>query len=672
MRKHPGLWRFVVLAGILGTAVFMLSTIVWIGTLDISKLDNPLPEPTYIYDRGGNEASQLSSSRLEPVPLREIPVHLRNAIIAVEDRRFYDHTGIDLRAIFRALVKDVQAGNLVEGGSTITQQLAKNLFLTSEKSLARKWKEAAYAVKIEMTYDKDKILEMYLNQIYFGEGVWGVQEASKTYFGKDVRDLTLSESAMLAGLPKAPTRYSPLQNKEKALERRDVVLSLMREQNYIDEKEYRRAKAEPLRLKKEDEADLKGKYASYVDYVIEEAVKVYGFTEEQLLTGGLRIYTQLDPAVQQAAEDVYADDRFFPQSRDDIRVQSGVAIVDPYTGGVRGIVGYRGERVFRGFNHATQLKRQPGSAFKPLVVYAPALEKGYTPFSMLYDGELNIDGYSPQDWDKQTRGEVSLHEAVVRSWNIPAVWLLNEIGIDAGMEFVKKMGIPLTTGDRNLGIALGGLREGVSPLQMAQAYAAFANLGVMNKAHAITKITAKDGHVLAEAKQDSIRVMSPSTAYTMTLILQDAVRMGTGKNAELPRPTAGKTGTTELPDEKAFAGLNGVKDAWFVGYTPELAAAVWMGYDRTDRQHYLTTSGGAYPAIVFREIMSRALSGVPVSPFHQPEGFMLGREPFHSGDKKRPGQEKHKEKDKHKEKEKHEEKERQKGRDKKKREEDDD
>ncbi len=616
-------YGLLALAGVLAAGAVFAA--VYIKQLDIAKLEDPLPEPTYIMDRSGQKASQLSSSQIEPVPLTRIPLNLRNAVIAAEDRRFYEHPGVDVRSIGRALVRDLMIGGFAEGGSTITQQLAKNMFLPSDKSINRKLKEAAYALKIDLTYDKDNILTLYLNKIYFGEGCWGVQAASKTYFGKDVSELTLEEAALLAALPKAPTHYSPVKNKESALERRNLVLSLMNEQSFITQEDYEKAVTRPIALSGKSDDSLKGKFAPYVDYVIEEAVDRYGFTEEQLLTGGLLIYTQLDPVVQNAAQKVYVEDAFFPESKPDQLLQSGAVVLDHRTGGIRAMVGYRGEGVFRGFNHASQLERQPGSAFKPLAVYGPALEKGYTPSSLLYDGKLDIGGYRPENWDHRTRGQVTMTEAIVQSWNIPAVWLLQEIGIDAGMSFAKKLGIPLDAKeDRTLGIALGGLSRGVSPLQMAQAYAAIANSGVMVPAHAITQIKTKDGHLLVEAVPQPLQAMQPATAYRLTLMLQEAVARGTGRHAALERPTAGKSGTTELPDTGEFAGLEGAgaKDAWFAGYTPELTAAVWVGYDRTDRNHYLTTSGGAVPAVLFREILSRGLVGAPVTGFPAPPGWL--------------------------------------------------
>ncbi|MBP1967309.1 transglycosylase domain-containing protein [Paenibacillus aceris] len=593
----------------------------YISGLDVSKLNQPLPEATLVLDKNGKAAAQLSSSKIDPVPVSQMPKVLTDAIVSVEDRRFYSHTGIDMKSIMRAVGRDVLRGSYSEGASTITQQLARNLFLNADKTLGRKLREAAYAIKIDTSYSKDEILEMYLNSIYFGEGSWGVQGAAKTYFNKNVQDLTLPEAAVLAALPKAPSRYSPFQDEVQALERRNTVLALMRDEGKITPQAFESAKAAPLGVVKSEKGnDLKGRYPAYVDAVISEAVRVYGFTEEQLLTGGLRITTELDPTIQNAVAEVYKDDSLFPASKPDQLIQSGAAAIDQRTGGIRALAGGRGDSVFRGFSHATQLKRQPGSSFKPIVVYGPALEQGYQPFTSLYDGPLNIDGYQPQDWDHQTRGQVTMQEAVVSSWNVPAVWLLHEIGIDKGLQFAKSLGITLPAQDRQLGIALGGLSEGVSPLQMAQAFSAFAAKGNLHEAHTIVKIETSDGHLLVQAAQKSVPVMKPETAYAMTSMLQVAVQQGTGKNAAMNRPVAGKSGTTQLPETKEFEGISSgsAKDAWFVGYTPELTAAVWVGYDRTDKDHYLTTSGGAVPAVLFREIMNKALAQVPIVPFDMP------------------------------------------------------
>lgn len=627
--KKPKFWKGLSLSILLLFLLSMGFFAFWVMSLDVSKLQSPLAQPTTIYDRNGNKVSELSSSKITPVPISKIPQKMREAIIDTEDRRFYEHKGVDVWSIFRALIHDLRSGGFSEGGSTITQQLAKNLFLPSDKTLDRKFKEAAYAFKIELNLSKDQILEEYLNQIYFGEGQWGIQNAARFYFGKNAEDLNLEESAMLAGLPKAPSLYSPLKNKDKALERRNQVLSLMKEQNDITAADFQRTLSAPITLRKGELKDLSGKFAPYVDYVIEEAISRYGFTEDQLLTGGLQIYTEMDSKVQQAAETVYEDNQYFPEGRPDQMIQSGMAILDQHTGGIRGLVGYRGESPFRSFNHASQLKRQPGSSIKPLTVYGPALEKEYTPSSLLYDGPLNLNGYSPQDYDYQTRGQVTMEEALRNSWNIPAVWLLNEIGLDTGLSFAQKAGLPLTQADRTLSLALGGISSGVSPLQMAQAYSTFANLGTMNKAYAITKITSANGYVFVQAKPETVQVTSPQNAYTMTRLLENVVDNGTGKNAFFGRPAAGKTGSVELPHTQEFSGISkGSKDVWFVGYTPELTAAVWMGYDKTDRNHYLTISGGSGPAVIFREVLSRALKNNPIENFEMPQGY---QDPWNNG-----------------------------------------
>lgn len=595
----------------------------WYESLDIGKLALPVAAPTELLDVHGKVASVVSVAKTEPVPIDKIPVSLRHAVVAVEDKRFYDHSGVDVTGIVRAAFRNAKSGASAEGGSTITQQLAKNVFLTGEKSFKRKITEAAYAIKIEAAYDKDAILDMYLNQIYFGEGQWGVARAAKRYFGKSVQDLTLPESALLAALPKAPSRYSPYRNPDLALERRNLVLAMMRDEGYISDAEYRAAKAEPIQLRQGNAEGngLLGKYGSFADAVIDEAIDRYGFTERDLMAGNLKIYTTLDPSIQEAMEKTYRDDGLFPAGADGERPQSGAVILNPHTGGVRGIVGQRGEHVFRGFNRATQLTRQPGSTFKPLAVYAPALLKGYTAESALYDGPLDIGGYRPQNIDGQSHGQPSLRDALAHSWNVPAVWLLNEIGVTAGWSFAKKLGIPLTAEDKNLSLALGGLSHGVSPLQMAQAFGAFPALGKVTPAHTILRIENAEGEVLAEAKEEAASVMPAGKAYEMTELLQNVVSDGTGKKAAIPgRPTAGKTGTTQLPDTAEFKGVSGAKDAWFVGYTPELVGAVWLGYDRTDASHYLTTSGGEYPAMIFQAMMSAALQGEPASAFKNPGG----------------------------------------------------
>ena len=605
-------------------AIVFTIFIVITSQVDISKLGKALPQPLVIYDINGDAVSEQSSVNFTAVPLSEIPDDLIAAIIAVEDKRFYDHAGVDFIGIVRSAWANARAGSVVGGGSTITQQLAKNLFYTSEQTYTRKIKEAITAYRIERKYTKDEILELYLNQIYFGEGTWGIQDAAKMYFDKDIQDITLAEAALLAGLPKAPTHYSPFQHEDKAKERRNLILSLLYDQKYLDQNEYEKAVSEEIVLRDGALIGLSGKYPGYIDYVIEEAIDKYGYSEEYLLSSGLHIYTQMDPVVQSAIETAYATDELFPESSGKDLVQSATIVLDPYTGGIRGLVGYRGKHFYRGFNRATQLRRQPGSAIKPLAVYAPALEEGYKPSSMLIDEKTDFDGYSPTNINDSYQGKVTLYDALVHSINVPAVALLNEMGVATGIDFLKKSGIPLNKNDRNLGIALGGFTEGVSPLEMAQAFSIFPNLGTMNRAHAITKITSGTGKVLLQVEEEEVEVMKPENAYTMTQMLIGVVKEGTGKSAALDRPTAGKTGTTQLPSTDDFKGVSGARDAWFVGYTPELVTAVWVGYDKLDPNYVMKSSGGNHPAKIFQAIMSKALENTDVSEFKKPKNYKGG------------------------------------------------
>ncbi|MGD6844267.1 transglycosylase domain-containing protein [Bacillus infantis] len=582
---------------------------------DISNLEDGMSQPTVIYDYSGEEASKISASKNEGLRADQMPDSLKNAVVAIEDKRFYEHSGIDYKGIMRALFTNIKAGGVVEGGSTITQQLTKNALLTHEKTYKRKMEEFFLAREIDKKYSKEEILQMYLNQIYFGEGAWGVKNAALKYFGKDAEDLTISESAILAGIIKAPSALNPIGHPKEAVERRDTVLLQMKEQNYISASEYEQAKAEPLALNDKGGDPLKGKFPYYVDHVLDEAIELYGLTQDELLTEGYRIYTELDPDMQAAAEEIYQRDDLFPQGKEDQIVQSGAVLVDPESGGVRALVGGRGEHVFRGFNRATQLKRQPGSAMKPLAAYAPALEEGWKATDQVKDEKMTFGGYEPGNYNGQYRGQVPMYEAVKDSLNLPAVWILNEIGIEAGIEASKRFGIPLEESDRDLGIALGGLSSGVSPLEMAGAYAAFANNGVREEAHAIIKIEDAQGNVIAEREEKSVEAVSKEAAEQMTTMLLGVVEQGTGKAAGIPgRETAGKTGSTQVPIE----GIDGVKDQWFTGYTPQLAGAVWVGYDHTDENHYLTTTSSEGAAPIFRELMEAALEGKEAESFNVP------------------------------------------------------
>ncbi|MDP4164296.1 MAG: penicillin-binding transpeptidase domain-containing protein, partial [Bacillota bacterium] len=353
-------------------------------------------------------------------------------------------------------------------------------------------------------------------------------------------------------------------------------------------------------------------YPYYVDAVLDEAISRYGLTQEEIFTRGYRIYTEMDQNIQSGLENVYKRDYMFPGNMQQKMVQSGAVLIDPATGGVRALVGGRGEHVFRGFNRATQLHAQPGSTMKPLAVYTPALEDGYDAMSDLVDEPISFGGYKPENFSRTYSGKVPMYKAVEESLNIPAVWLLNKIGIDRGMESLKKFGIPVDKEDRNLAIALGGMHKGISPLQLANAFTAFANGGKRPDSHLIVKIVGPTGNIIAEHADDTTKVTSAGVANEMTSMLLNVVESGTGRHAKIPGyQIAGKTGSTQLP----YKDIQGTKDQWMVGYTPNLVGALWIGFDQTDREHYLPNNSSGNVVPIFKAIMKESL------PFVKKEKF---------------------------------------------------
>ena len=444
---------------------------------------------------------------------------------------------------------------------------------------------------------------------------WGLKKAANIYFSKDVSDLTIAEGALLAGVINLPSKLDPYKNPEGATKRRNLVLSRMTEHGYLTEEEAASAKKEQLTLQLGENSDpLKGKYPYYVDHVLSEASSKYGLELQELLTRGYKIYTTLDQGIQQAAESVYSNDSNFPVgTSDDELVQSGTVLLQPKTGGIKALIGGRGKHQFMGYNRATQLKRSPGSSIKPLVVFTPAIEEGYEITDSLKDEKMSFGKYEPSNLNGTYKGEVPMYEAVMNSLNVPTVWLLNEMGIDKGLDALKRFGIPYEKGDRNLSIALGGMEKGVSPLQMAGAFSTFANDGERNEAHAITKIEDINGKEVATWKDKTTKVTSKGVVDKMNAMLLGVVEYGTAKNAAVSGyEIAGKTGSTQVPIED----ISGVKDQWFVGYTPTLVGAVWAGYDKTDQKHYLTTHSSQGSAIIFQKIMSQALQNQTTESFH--------------------------------------------------------
>jgi penicillin-binding protein 2A len=609
-KKH--LTQYILLV-VLTIFLLVLLYFVWTASrVNVKSLKEGLSQPTVIYDQDGEIASNVLTNRTKGVVVGHLPKHVGDAVVAIEDERFYEHGGFDLKGITRAFFNNLFAGNITGGGSTITQQLTKNALLSPEKTYKRKVEELFLAVKIEKVYEKDEILQMYLNQVYFGSGSWGIGQAAKKYFNKDIKDISISEAATLAALLQAPNALDPYKHYERALKRRNVVLGKMKEHEMISKEDHKLAIAEEINLKDGGGSSIDRKYPYYVDAVLDEAINEFGLTQEEILTRGYRIHTEMDQNLQKVLENIYQQDAYFPNGRSDTKVQSGAVLLDPATGGVLGLVGGRGETVFRGFNRATHLKAQPGSTLKPLVVYTPALEEGYTPTSMLIDEPTAFGEYKPENASKKYQGEVPMHEAVEKSLNVPTVWLLNQIGLKKGTDALERFGIQVEKEDKNLAIALGGMHRGISPLQLAEAFSTFPNGGKRNDGHLITKIVGPTGDVIAERKSESVKVTSKEVANDITSMLINVVETGTGKGTKISgMQIAGKTGTTQLP----YADINGAKDQWFVGYTPSIVGAIWLGYDKTDRNHYLSNSSSDNVVPIFRAIMEEAKPYIPAEKF---------------------------------------------------------
>ncbi|WP_019393902.1 transglycosylase domain-containing protein [Priestia filamentosa] len=584
-----------IVVGLLLVGVIGYFIIILLGDYIIDEKKLVLNSATTLVDQNGKEITKLYVENRDPVPIEDIPDHVKEAFIATEDVRFYEHNGIDLKSISRAVYKNILAGGKAEGASTITQQLAKNVFLSNEKTFLRKGKEAIIAMNLENRYSKDKILEMYLNQVYLGQGAYGVQAASHVYFNKDVSELTADQSAVLAAMLKAPTTYSPILNPDKSLERRNVVLGLMEKSGYLSAKETVRLQGKTLGTDVVTRAK-EPSYFTYFDMVMEEAKDRYSLSNEELLRGGYEITVPLNTSVQKKAYELFQEGSYFPGTDDS--VQGAFVLLDNKTGGVTAAIGGR-DYVQKGLNRLN-IKRQPGSTFKPLAVYGPALEeKKFKPYSLLRDEVVSYNGYEPHNAHEEYRGKITMYDALKDSVNTSAVWTLNKLGVPKSKEYLEKLHMPIE--DNGLAIALGGLREGVTPLQIASAYQTFANGGVHVEPHFITKIQTADGEAVKKTeKVKKERVFSKQTSWYMTKMLQAVVEDGTATAGTFSGALAGKTGTTTFPNVK---GAN--KDVWFAGYTPQYTGTVWMGYDKTNSSHYLT-GGSSKPTILFKDILSQS------------------------------------------------------------------
>lgn len=586
------------------TIIFVLVAIVSTGsylfylakTANVKVLQSSISAQTVIYDKDNNEAGNLYGQKGTPVKIDQISKNITNAVVATEDRTFYKNHGVNLKRFVLAAVTLGRFG----GGSTITQQLAKNAYLTQEQTIDRKAREFFLALEINKHYSKDEILDMYLNNSYFGNGVWGIQDAALKYFGVPASEVTVDEAASLAGMLKGPEIYNPLYEKGKyATDRRNTVLQNMVNAGYLEQSQADTFMKVDLQAQLQDNYQSKSsqyKYPSYYNAVISEAERKYGLTLQEIMNNGYKIYTGMDQNMQSGLQKTYSDPSFFPQASDGTYAQSASVAIDPKTGAVNALVGNvntEGSNSFTDYNYATMSKRSPGSVIKPLIVYAPAIEAGWSIDKTVDDSPADYNGWKPTDFDNQWRGQIPMYTALANSYNIPAINTYQAIGPKVGNALGREFGLDLSSKNDVLPTALGAGVE-TNPWQIAQAYQVFANGGVMNDAHLITKIENAAGQVVKTAKVTKKRVISKDTADKMTQMMLGTYTNGSAWKASPKSYTlAGKTGTNEDQDQ------------WVVGYTPDVVMALWVGY--ADGKYKLTGSSEGQTSVIFRQEASYML-----------------------------------------------------------------
>jgi penicillin-binding protein 1A len=612
----------VVGLGVAASAFWVLTILP--GSLpSVSQLERfDASEGTKVYDDNDELVTEFHVERRIFVPLDQIPKALREAIIATEDARFYSHYGVDPMGIARAVYQNFRRGRIVEGGSTITQQLAKVLFLTPDRSLERKLKEAVLALELERRYSKDRILEMYLNQIYFGHGAFGVEAAARTFFGKSVTELSLGDATLLAGLPKAPSTYSPFEHPEAAKRRRATVLARMVDVGSLAPPQAKKASDTALGLIPPERRRTTSQY--YLEYVQQQLEAQYG--ADLVFKGGMHVYTTLSPIMQVKAERslreglralesrrvAAAKDPDKPAGAPD-RPEGALISIEPQTGYIKAMVG--GYDFFKSeFNRAVQARRQPGSAFKAFV-YLAALESGQTPASVVDDSPVEFPAgrngkpWKPDNYDRKFRGPITYQQALEESVNVAAVRVLEKNGIRRTVDMARRLGVESPLGE-NLSIALG--TSDLTLLEITSAYGALANQGSWIRPTAIRYVLDAQRKLLEENTPASKQVVSPELAYVMTHMLRGTIERGTGAAARaLGRPAAAKTGTT-----------NDYSNAWFIGYTPHLATGVWVGYDRP-RSLGKDETGSRVAVPIWTTYMREALAGTPAEDFPIPERVVL-------------------------------------------------
>jgi len=583
---------------------------------DYSPAENALTSKIYAADGTLIKTFHGEENR-ELVTYEQIPKNLINAVVAIEDERFYQHKGFDIEGIVRSFIINLVSGDIEQGATTITQGYVKNVYIPEEKydiTYERKIREAALAYQLEQIYSKQEILEMYLNTVYFGEGAYGVQAAAKIYFNKDVEYLNLSECAMIAGLLQSYLR-SPYIDKKAALERRNVVLAKMLELNYITRDEYEQTKKMPIITQRPREETEKGFAPYFVEYVKQILIEKYGV--ERVFKGGFEIYTTLDPEMQIAAEN--AINEILPDPEDP---SAALVAMDPGNGYIKAMVGGKDFTEMK-FNLATQAKRQPGSTFKVFALLS-ALEQGVSPYLTFNpNGNVIFDIEGSEPWEvgnynneRYEETELPVLEATVKSINVVYSQLIMRIGAYGIANLARDMGIE-TYLDPYPSIGLGGLTTGVSALEVCTAFSTIANYGVKHDPVAILKVTDREGNVFEEYQEESSQVLTPINAYRAIEIMQQVMLRGTGTRARLDdRPCAGKTGTTDEAE-----------NAWFTGFTTNLAACVWMGYPEVNIKmgtiHDLRVQGGAHPAMIWNLFMSEATKNLPAENFIRPQDDMI-------------------------------------------------
>ncbi len=614
-RKKGGFFSTVKFIFIMGCACVLAgvaSLQLYLSSLPpINNLEQFKPNiVTKIYSADGEIIKTFTAYTYEKIELKDIPENLKKALIATEDKNFYRHHGYDMTGLARSTVQNLMAGHVVQGASTITQQLARVLFLNNERTFDRKLKELFIAARIEKTISKDQILEMYMNNVYLGAGAYGVEGAAQIYFDKHLKDCDLAELALIAGLPQAPSVYSPFNNMDLAVKRRNQVLLRMYKMRYITKDEYTKAKDEKVKLAKMPQYYTTNKAPYFCDYVMKELEKL-GFDETEISQGGYKVVTTLDYKAQKAVNDAIINNlRNYGLTKDN--TQAAVFSFSPIDGK---IIAYAGGKDYTKsqYDRVTQAVRPPGSSFKPFV-YAAAMEKGISPNDMIEDRPVTLGTWSPHNYGNKYRGKIPVYTALMVSSNVCAARMIQEVGVRAVIQTARVLGIE-TPLEYDYTIALGS--NGVKLFEFTRAYGAFANGGFVVQPYSVERVETSRGKVVYKAPKTKIsHQLSMNTAAEMTAMLKTVMSNGTGRAASIGKPAAGKTGTTD--DNK---------DAYFVGYTPNVVTGVWVGNDDNTVMSKIV-QGGTVPALIWRDVMKVATEPYGKAEFNYPEVQLI---PFAAG-----------------------------------------